>query len=280
MFTTGVISFREFLEAFLIVGVFLGISKKLKLSREIEIVLAAGIGFAFSLGLATITYIFGDSVRGVLTQQRAELLQSYLLIFSGFFIAYVVFSLHNILRKSRGGKLISAHQKLQNNAFDISLFITIAMLVTREGFEIALFTASTSLFSVFLQNFLGLLLGFFTATILGVLTYISYLKFPIGKIFKVTEYMIILLGAALVQNGITEFSEHTFGIRIGDMVRLPLGFLPDKESIVGHFIRSMSGIDREFSLIRLSIMIGYILVIYMLFLRKSQVNFISNSRKA
>lgn len=37
MITTAVISFREFLEAFLIVGVFLGISKKLNLKKEFEI---------------------------------------------------------------------------------------------------------------------------------------------------------------------------------------------------------------------------------------------------
>ena len=37
MITTAVISFREFLEVFLIVGVFLGISRKLNLKKEFEI---------------------------------------------------------------------------------------------------------------------------------------------------------------------------------------------------------------------------------------------------
>ena len=49
MITTAVISFREFLEAFLIVGVFLGISRKLNLKKEFEIGLAVIIGIIFSL---------------------------------------------------------------------------------------------------------------------------------------------------------------------------------------------------------------------------------------
>lgn len=270
MFTTAVIAFREFLEAFLIVSVFLGISRKLKLGREMEIGLAAGLGLVISLILASVTYMMGDFARGILTEERAEILESYLLIFSGLFIAYVVFSLHNTLRKSRGGALISAHQKLQANAFDVSLFLTIVMLVVREGFEIALFTASTSLFSVFFQNVLGLLLGFFTAAIIGSMTFFTYLRFPLGKVFKVTEYLIILLGASLVQNGITGLLEHSFNIHLGDMVRLPFGFLPSEHTLIGHLLQSLTGIDQEFSLARLGIMFVYISFIYILFFRRFQ----------
>ncbi|MBI2327402.1 FTR1 family protein [Candidatus Curtissbacteria bacterium] len=270
MITTAVIAFREFLEAFLIVGVFLGISKRLNLSRELEIGIAATLGFVISILLASTTFIFGDVARGVLTEERAEILESYLLIFSGFFIAYVVFSLHNIIRMGRGGKLISAHRKLAKNAFDISLFLSIVMLVVREGFEIALFTASTSLFAVFLQNFLGLMSGFFLASVVGALAYFTYIKFPIGRVFRATEYMIILLGAALVQNGVTELLEHSFGIHISDIWQFPLQFMPSKDSIIGHFLRNMVGIDSEFSLARLGIMLAYITGIYLVFLRKNK----------
>ncbi|MBI4226387.1 hypothetical protein HY612_04725, partial [Candidatus Roizmanbacteria bacterium] len=49
MLTTLVISLREFLEVFLIIGVFLGISKKLKLKREREIIFASLLGVIISL---------------------------------------------------------------------------------------------------------------------------------------------------------------------------------------------------------------------------------------
>jgi high-affinity iron transporter len=269
MLTTALIAFREFLEAMLIISVFLGISRKLALKRELEICFAAAIGFAISLAFATTTYLFGDMARGILTQEKAETLESYIMIFSGLFITYVVFSLHGTLRKSRAGTLIKAHQQLQKNAFDISLFLTIIAVVLREGFEIALFTASTSLFSVFFQNFVGLLIGFACASVLGIGTFFAYLKFPLGKVFKVTEYMIVLLGASLVQNGITEFLEHTFDIHLSNMLQLPLQFLPSEHSVFGHLIQTLIGIDNEFSLVRLGIMALYVGIMYLWFLRKS-----------
>ena len=268
MITTGVISFREFLEAFLIIGVFLGISRKLHLKKDFEIGLAAVIGIVFSLLLATGTYLFGNQVHGILTERNTELLESYLMIFSGIFIAYVVFSLHNVIHQSHAGIIVKAQQKLQEKVFDFSLFSTIVFLVIREGFEIALFTASTSLFSVFIQNFIGLMLGFVSASFLGVMAFFTYVKFSIGKVFKYTEYMIIILGASLVQNGITELLEHGFDIHLSKVLSSPLGFLPHKSTLIGHMLKSFFGLDREFSLVKLAIMGGYVLIIYLIFLRK------------
>lgn len=268
--TTAIIAFREFLEAFLIVGVFLGISKKLKIRKEIEIAVAAITGVLLSFFLTTGTFLYGDRARGVLTEKNAELLESYLMIFSGFFLAYVIFSLHGVVRKGQGETIIKAHNKLQKNTFDLSLFFTIVFLVFREGFEIALFTASTSLFSAFMQNMLGLIIGFVSATILGILTFFAYIKFPIGKVFRATEYMIVILGASLVQNGFTELLKHGFNIELKEMLALPLKFLPAKTTVVGHFISSFFGLDQNFSLARLGIMVVYVGFIYLLFIKKKQ----------
>ena len=268
MITTGIIAFREFLEAFLIIGVFLGISRKLHLKKEVEIVCAAVLGIILSFLLASATYFFGDTARNILTEKNADFLESYLMIFSGLFIAYVIFSLHDVLHKNRIVSLIKAQNKLQQNVFDISLFFTIVFLVIREGFEIALFTASTALFSTFIQNMYGLLLGFISAALLGVTTFFAYIKFPIKKVFRVTEYLIIILGASLVQNGITELFESHFNIYLSKILAIHLNFLPDSESVFGHILKSFFGIDREFSLVRLSIMLFYMLVIYLIFLKK------------
>lgn len=264
MITTAVISFREFMEAFLIVGVFLGISRKLNLKKEFEIGLASLVGVIFSLLLTTVTYLFGNRIQAVLTEKNTELLEGYLMVFSGLFISYVVFSLHNVIHRSRAGSLIKAHQKMQERIFDFSLFSTIVFLVAREGFEIALFTASTSLFFVFMQNFIGLILGFASASILGLMTFFAYIKFSIGKVFKYTEYMIIILGASLVQNGITELLEHGFDINLAKIMSFPLNFLPHKSTLIGHMMKSFFGLDREFSFSKFLIMLTYILVIYLL----------------
>ena len=86
MLSTFAISFREFLEAFLIIGVFLGISRKLELKKEFEIGLAAIIGIAISLLFTTVIYLFNSQIREILTENKIELIENYLMIFSGIFI--------------------------------------------------------------------------------------------------------------------------------------------------------------------------------------------------
>jgi FTR1 family protein len=268
MLTTAIIAFREFFEAFLIVGVFLGISQKLHLKKEMEIVLAAIIGIVLALALATGTYFLGEQARGIFTEKNTDTLESFLLIFSGIFIAYVVFSLHKVLRHNRGMTLIKVHKKLQDNVFDFSLFATIIFLVFREGFEVALFTASASLFSVFYQNMAGLFIGFTSAVILGFLTFFAYIRFSMGKILKVTEYLIILLGASLVQNGVTKFLATHFSINLSKIIAIPFKFLPDQESITGHLIQSLTGVDRDFSGAKLIIMVIYVAILYVFYVKK------------
>lgn len=278
MFTTAIIAFREFLEAFLIVGVFFGISQKMKLKRGLEISLAASIGMVISLCLAAATYFLGDHAKTIFTEKNADILGSYLLIFSGVFIAYVVFSLHSVLNRERGATILSAHKKLQQQAFDMSLFATIMFLVIREGFEVSLFTATSSLFSLFLQNVLGLLLGFTIASVVGLATFFAYIRFHIGKVFKATEYAIILLGASMVQNGITKLLAIHFNFSLSNIVSLHFYFLPNEETLIGHLLQGFFGIDRGFSLLRLGIMLVYVALLYHLFLRKRFVKALSKKQ--
>lgn len=268
MVPTLLISVREFLEAFLIVGVFLGISRKLELKREKEIYAAAGIGIILSVLMSVVVFSLGKSAGAIFTEKNADLLEGYLMVFSGFFLAYVVFSLHDFFVLRRSKLLIQAHQKMQQNIFDISLFLTIVFFVVREGFEIALFTATTSLFSTFMENMAGLISGLAISSILGLLTFFAYLKFPIGKVFKYTEYMIILLGAAFVKNGLHELFEVHLGIHLDHILPIRLAFLPSTDTVVGKFIQTMTGLQPGFSLAYLAIMATYCGVIYFVFLRK------------
>lgn len=270
MITTFVISFREFLEAFLIISIFLGLSKKLKLKKEREIIIASILGVAASFVLPLLAFLFGDRARMVLNERNAELLEGYLMIFSGFFIAYVVFSLHKFFVRNRAKALISAHQKLEQNMFDISLFLTIVFFIVREGFEIALFTATTTLFSRFMENFVGLVAGFAGALVISTLAFLAYLKFSIAKVFKATEYMIILLGAAFVKNGINELLEVYYDIHIARILPIGLDFLPAKSTFAGHLLHSFAGVEQNFSLIKLAIMALYIFGVYMMFFRKNE----------
>jgi len=279
MFTTAIIALREFLEAFLIVGIFLGVSKKMALKKEFEIGLAAVIGIALAILLNVGVFLLGAHTQSMVTEHNADAIESYLQMFSGLFLIYVVFSLHTRMNQNRKEILNKAKENIKKEMFDISLFLLIIFLVVREGFEIALFTASISLFSVFMQNMIGLFLGFFFAAIIGSMTFFAYTKFPVSKVYKVTEYMIILLGAALFQTGITKFLDTHFSLMLSNMGSFHLTFLPDEDSFVGGFLQGFVGIDSEFSLVRLAIMGLYIVVVYFLFLHKGSLMFTKKKEK-
>jgi FTR1 family protein len=251
MLVTALIVFREFLEAFLLAGVFLGMSKQLKLKKEFEIFLALGIGVGVSILLATGVFFFADAARSVITEASAELLEGYLMLFSGAFIAYVVFALHKAMAKANRDAVEMAKEVLAVTAFDISFFFLIIFLILREGFEIALFTASVSLFADFATNMLGLFVGFVAASIVGVGIYFAYTKLPIKKIFTATEYAIIALGAVFTSNGLMKLLEGQFGFHPSELLAVSVPFAENPVSLVSPLL-----------------MIAYVAAVYFLYLRK------------
>jgi high-affinity Fe2+/Pb2+ permease len=116
----------------------------------------------------------------------------------------VVFSLHDVLGKAHRERVANAKRDLETNVFDASLFFLIVFLVLREGFEVALFSLSVAVFSDFVANISGMLIGFAGAACVGLVTYFTLAHLPIQRIFKVTGYLIALAGAWFVQAGITK----------------------------------------------------------------------------
>ncbi len=270
--TIAILAFREFFEAFLIVSVFFGVSKRFDLKQEKELLLATTSGLAISVLLPVIVFLLGPTFKSLTSHENAELFEAYMLTFSGFFIAYVVFSMHKFLEPKRNQVLKQVKEKLiQKEAFNVSLFLTIVFFIAREGFEIAVLSAATTVFSDFMSNIAGLFIGFVAAGIVGAGLYFSYLKIPVCKIFQYTEYTIILFGAAMVKNGLAELVEQYMHIKVADLLPINLAFLPSDETFVGHIVKQLFGFEQGYSLVMLGIMGIYIAGMYLLFLRPVKI---------
>jgi FTR1 family protein len=253
------------------VGVFLGIDSKLNLRKRRQILSAAIIGTIISIVLPVMTFYFSNLSKSVINEKNAELLEGYLMVFAGVFLAYVAISLHHYYQLIRGRKILEHHIKMKQRQFDYTLYAAIIFFVLREGFEIALFTTATSLFSTFVQNMQGLIMGFAVAAVCGFATTVAYIRFPLQKVFRVTEYMIMFLGAALMKNGVTELFEVLANVHLKTIIPLPLDFLPAKSTFIGAFLKAMTGIEQQFSLAKLSIMFVYCASVYWYGLRLSQI---------
>ncbi len=265
MIVTAIIAFREFLEAFLLVGVFLGMDKKFHLGKRKEIFFATALGVSISLMLPLIVFLFAGSLHHIFSEKNTDTFEGYLLVFSGFFLSYVIFSLHEFMKYGKKETIQKANKKMQQEIFDLSLFLTIVFFIAREGFEVALLTATTSLFSVFWTNGEGLLLGFMAAACIGVATSLTYINVSIKKIFTYTEYFIVIIGAAMVKNGMSLLLQNYLHIHMEKFLPLPLQFLPSDTTILGHIINNIFGLQQEVGLIQLAIMGMYVLLIWSLF---------------
>ncbi|SRR5258706_7478862 len=271
MLTTAIITFREFLEAFLLIGIFIGIDKKLNLEKKKEIISAACIGIFISLILPMIVFFLSNNLKNSFTEKNADIFEGYFLTFSGFFLAYVVFSLHKSMKNFRDKTITNVRSKMEQQIFDISLFFTIIFFIAREGFEVALLTATTSLFSSFWLNMVGLALGFVLSSIVGLSTVIAFIKFPIKKVFQFTEYIIVIMGAAMAMNGISILSRIYMNIYLYKYFPLPLQFLPNDSSIPGHLLKNVLGLQKDMGFIQVLLMAAYIIIVYMIFLKRNKI---------
>lgn len=269
MLATAIIAFREFLEASLLIGLFIGIDRKLRLGKQKEIFSAAILGILVSLILPVIVFFFANEVKSTLNEKNTDLLEGYFLTFSGFFLAYVIFSLHSYMRYLQDRTIAKAKKKMEQEIFDISLFLTIVLFIVREGFEVAILIAATAVFSVFWTNVAGLLIGFTASSLVGFTTVFTFVKLPIRRVFRYTEYLILILGAAMVMNGVSELFEAYWNIHLDRYFPLPLQFLPHDSTVIGHALKNLFGVQQEFSLIQIGLMGAYIIGIYYFLLRKS-----------
>ena len=99
----------------------------------------------------------------------------------------------------------------------------------------------------------------------------AYTKFSIGKVYKTTEYMIVLLGASLFQTGVTNFFVTHFTFSLSNFGSFHLSFLPNEDSFIGTLLQSFLGIDSSFSLARLALMMLYIGIMYIIVFNKNNI---------
>ena len=263
MIPTAIIAFREFFEAFLLVGIFLGIDKGLKLHRRKEIIFAVLVGVLFSLVLPCIVFLLSADMLHLVTEKTADTFEGFLLVFAGVFLAYVVFTLHAFLHEGKMQKIFQTKEKIEKEIFDMSLFLTIVLFIAREGLEIALLVATTSLFVTFWSNMFGLLLGFFLAGAIGLAVSFAYIKIPIKKVFVYTEYLIVIIGAAMIKNGISLLLNNFFRVDLGKIFPLPLHFLPSETTMMGHSLYNVFGVEQHMGVVQVLLMCFYITFVWL-----------------
>lgn len=254
MFPTFLITFREVVEASIIISLVVGILKKLNQYQSIRTVWLATIS---AIGLSFVLVILG-SILGLKVhdfyEQYEPFIEGALMILSSLFITWAVFFLHNFSSLSQR-KLTKEITSSLSSTSSRGLFLLIFSSVFREGFEIVLFLSTLYFTSSPQQIISGFIIGVFSgiAVSLGIYRYTN--KSDLLFATRTASIMLILFSAGLLIRGIHEFTE--VGL-IPEVGTLALKFIPPSSTLTGGLLKSLFGLTSEINLIQIITYIIYI----------------------
>lgn len=257
MIPTFLITFREVIEASLIVATILGILKKLNQRQHIKTVWRATLcAFVFSIGLLVFASLVGVKIQTIYTGKIEEIVEGSLMIVSAIFITWAVFFLHNYFSRYKLHLLTKIKETVERKE-QKGLFILVFTAVFREGFEIVLFL-STIYFSSTPQTILtGFSSGLVGGLLVSLALFSATVRMSVRASFKTTSVLLILFAAGLLARGVHEFGE--IGL-VPQVQSLTFLFIPSRGSFAGDIIQTIFGISRSMNFVQLGLYGLYVVV--------------------
>lgn len=269
MLPAFLITFREVLEAALIVATILGILTRLGSFQSIKTVWSATI----TALVTSLILLIGGSLIGLKVQELFEaqeaLFEGIVMIISAFFITWAVFFLHKTFGHYKLQLLQQVRQTMEANQQQ-GIFLLVFTAVFREGFEIILFLSTMFFSSKPTDIFLGFVSGALIAGIVAYLLFRTTIKLPVFYAFRVTSLLLILFAAGLLAHGYHELTEAGVLNEVASLPRVTFSFLPETATVLGSTIRAVFGLARSMHIIEFLLWSGYTLImIWFVFLKPS-----------
>lgn len=201
MLSALLITFRETLEAALVIGIVITLlAKTNQVVFKKYVWLGVFIGISFSILLAAIL----NSFFGGLSGRTEEIFEGILMFVTVGFLTWMILWVHrqkDIVKKIKERVTIHAQK-----GYGFGIFALVATSVLREGTESVLYLKASSLAGVSHQLFGGVI-GIIVASSLGYLLFRLAVNANIHKIFTITNIFLLLFAAGLVSHGVHEFQE-------------------------------------------------------------------------
>lgn len=247
MLASFLITFREGLEAFLIVGIILSYLGKLQATRFNKyIYLGVFIGIFISLIIA---YIFQVVIYGMDNELYQHYLMIGILLFATVVLSYMVVWMANQSKQIKGE--IEENLKALVSTGNIAGMVFLAFLaVLREGFETVLFFSSLSIsedISV-KDGFIGASLGLILSMILVYALMKGARNIPISAFFKYTGLLILIIAGGLFGSAVSMMQASEL-IPTFIPVIYDISSILDDRGLFGTFLRALFGYNSSPTLV-------------------------------
>lgn len=274
MLPAFLITFREVIEATLIVATILGILVKLRQQQSIKTVWWATLSATVvSMVLLSVGSLIGLKIQELYTGKTEELIEGVMMLTSAVFITWAVFWLHRYFARYKVALLQKVKQTISEEKHR-GLFILVFTAVFREGFEIVLFLSTIYLSTDPREVFGGFGLGAALALLVSASLFTATLKLPVYRAFQTTTVLLILFAAGLAGRGVHEFIEA--GV-IPEYIKVTVGFLPPSGHIVADMVKAIFGWSHTMDFMQVAVYGGYVYAMrWYLFERRAHSSSISN----
>ncbi|MBW6470794.1 MAG: FTR1 family protein [Methanosarcinaceae archaeon] len=248
MIPSFMITFREGLEAFLIVGIilaYLAQTKRTELNKHVYA--ATGLAVLGSIGAALVFNSLAIEFAG----KNEELFEGIVMLIA----AAVLTSM--IIWMARESKNISSsiRQKVDSNHAR-GLFVLAFVSVFREGIETVLFLGAAAMNTEARTVLYGGVLGLATSIVVAYLVFKSSSRVNLKTFFKYTGIFLILFAAGLTAHGVHELQEAGVVPIIVEHV-WDMNHLLDENGTVGSLLKSLFGYNGNPSLLEVFAYVGY-----------------------
>ena len=259
MLASFLLSFREGLEAALIIGVLLGALHKLgKTGEQKTVWLGAVAAFILSAAVGIAINQLGASFEG-----KAEMIfEGTAMLLAAGILTWVI-----LWMQSQAGtinqSLESDVSKAVFSGNKTALFSLAFLSVFREGIELALFLIAASMNSENLQVLIGAGAGLLAVIVFAILLFKSLVRLDIKKFFSFTSLILVFFAAGLAAHGIHEFNEAGLIPSIVENV-WNINHLLDEKSILGQLLKTLVGYNGNPSLTEVIAYFSYLLLVWLL----------------
>lgn len=270
MLASFLITFREALEAALVIGIIAAYVAKIG-RKDLNRYINMGIIGALIASLA-VAMIF-KTVYGELSGTAEQLFEGVAALTAAIVLTYMIFWMANNSRQIKG----EVQEKIdlsisKGQVLGIAALSFIA--VFREGVETVLFLGTLAINDPF-DTISGFIIGLVAVIVLSFIMFKGTYRLDAGKFFRYTSFMLILFSAGLVATGVHEFNEAGIipeGIEHVWDVNPPLN--PDgsypllhENGLIGGSLKALIGYNGSPSLTEVMAYSGYWIIIGMLVYR-------------
>jgi len=266
MIESFIITFRETLEAALIVGIILSYLARTKQTRYNNVVYT---GIASGIVVSIIGAFLFNYLAGGFTGRAEKIFEGIIMLVGAFLLTTMIFWM--MKQKHVARELEHKVAAKITEMYKAGLFLLVFAAVLREGIETVIFLGAASFVSTN-NNLIGAFVGIIAAIFLGYAIFIGSMKIDIRKFFNITSIILILFAAGLVAHGVHEFQEaKLIPTVIGSVWDINPLINPDgtypllhENGYIGSIAKGLFGYNGNPSLIEVLSYLAYLIIVFLL----------------